>query len=142
MYEYEYARASITVDAIVFLKEKSTVKLLLIRRKNEPFAQKWALPGGFLDMDETLETAVERELEEETGLKGIDFKQLKTYSTIDRDPRGRTISTVFIGFTSKDNTELKGADDAAEARWFDINELPSLAFDHQTIIEDAINKII
>jgi 8-oxo-dGTP diphosphatase len=142
MYEYEYARASITVDAIVFLKEKSTVKLLLIRRKNEPFAQKWALPGGFLDMDETLETAVERELEEETGLKGIDFKQLKTYSTIDRDPRGRTISTVFIGFTSKDNTELKGADDAAEARWFDINELPSLAFDHKTIIEDAINKII
>lgn len=141
MFEYEYPRPAITVDAIVFLQREESLSLLLIKRKHNPFINSWALPGGFLDMNETLERAVVRELEEETGLNGIEFKQFKTYSALDRDPRGRTISTVFIGFTTKENTDVFGADDAIEARWFNINELPSLAFDHKLIIEDAINSI-
>jgi len=141
MYQYEYPRASITVDSLVFMKENDALMLLLIKRKNDPFKDCWAFPGGFLDMDETLETAVGRELEEETCLKGIEFTQLKTYSSLDRDPRGRTISTAFIGFTTLDNCQVKGADDAAEAKWFNTNNLPSLAFDHKEIIEDALKRI-
>lgn len=141
MYQYEYPRASITVDSLVFMKEKEELMLLLIKRKNNPFKDCWAFPGGFLDMDETLETAVSRELEEETGLKEIEFRQLKTYSSLDRDPRGRTISTAFIGFTNADNCKVQGADDAAEARWFNTSDLPSLAFDHKEIIEDALKVI-
>jgi 8-oxo-dGTP diphosphatase len=123
------------------MKENDALMLLLIKRKNDPFKDCWAFPGGFLDMDETLETAVGRELEEETCLKGIEFTQLKTYSSLDRDPRGRTISTAFIGFTTLDNCQVKGADDAAEAKWFNTNNLPSLAFDHKEIIEDALKRI-
>lgn len=141
MYQYKYPRASITVDSLVFMKENDALMLLLIKRKNDPFKDCWAFPGGFLDMDETLETAVGRELEEETCLKGIEFTQLKTYSSLDRDPRGRTISTAFIGFTTLDNCQVKGADDAAEAKWFNTNNLPSLAFDHKEIIEDALKRI-
>lgn len=137
MYQYEYPRPAVTVDAVVFLMKADLFHVLLIKRKNSPYQGSWAFPGGFLDMDETLDTAVCRELEEETGLREIDFIQLKTYSTVDRDPRGRTISTAFIGVTSEENCHIKGADDALEAKWFSLEYLPELAFDHAEILEDA-----
>ena len=140
-YTYEYPRPAVTTDAIVFLGNKDELQVLLIKRKNSPFREMWALPGGFLDMDETLEICARRELEEETGLSGIKLKQLHAFSTIDRDPRGRTIGVAFWGFTTKENSKVKGGDDATEARWFPIKKLPALAFDHSEILEMAILEI-
>jgi len=135
MYTYPYPRAALTVDAIVFVKEEKTISVLLIQRGREPFLNQWALPGGFVNMDETLEVACKRELEEETGLKVEQMTQFKTYDAIDRDPRHRTISVIY--YTElKEKQPVSGSDDAAQAKWFSINSLPQLAFDHQLILED------
>ncbi len=138
MYSYKYPRASLTVDAIV-IKKKSH-QLLLIQRKNMPFVGKWALPGGFVDMDELLVDGCIRELKEETGLDLTRMTQFKTYDAINRDPRGRTISIVHYGF-AEENAEVQAADDAMQARWFSIQNLPELAFDHAQIISDFIESI-
>lgn len=139
-YCYDYPRAALTVDAVVFRNNRDKVQVLLIRRKNPPFQNYWCLPGGFVDMDETLEEAVKRELEEETGLSGTELSQLQAFSSIDRDPRGRTISVVFTGWCENDEP-VKGGDDAAEAAWWDIDALPETGFDHAEIIQMAITKI-
>lgn len=139
-YSYKYARASLTVDAVVFRKIKTVYQVLLIERGNEPFRGQWALPGGFMDMDETLEEAVERELVEETNLSGIVLKQLHAFSSLDRDPRGRTVSVVFWGMLT-DQQKPSAGDDASKTQWFDINELPPLAFDHQEVMELAVQKL-
>ena len=97
----------------------------------------WALPGGFMDMDESLYEAAVRELKEETNIENTELKQFKTYSDPDRDPRGRTISTIFFTFIDESPGEAKAADDASNLAWFDINDLPDLAFDHSQIIHDA-----
>jgi len=141
MFVYKYPRPALTVDAVVFCVEETNYSVLLIKRKNSPFQDCWAFPGGFVDMDETVEQAAVRELEEETCLNNISLRQFKTYSAIDRDPRGRTVSVVFVGFTDSTNREVKGADDAAEAKWFSLNKLPELAFDHKEILQDAIEEI-
>jgi 8-oxo-dGTP diphosphatase len=94
----------------------------------------WALPGGFMEMDETLEQTAVRELEEETGLKGIELKQFRTFSQVDRDPRTRIITTVFYGFAGSSD-EATGGDDAEEAQWYNIDNLPPLGFDHAYIID-------
>lgn len=138
-YTYEYPRPAVTVDAVVLLKEEEKLKILLIERKFAPFANTWAFPGGFLDEKETAETAVSRELEEETGLQGIKFTQGLTVSTPDRDPRGRTVSIIYYGFTDASNKEVKGGDDAKQAKWFSIDQLPDLAFDHATILEEILS---
>lgn len=138
MYTYQYPRPALTVDALVLKKE--TAEVLLIQREKEPFKNKWALPGGFVDMNELLESACLRELEEETGLKLERVLQFKTYDAIDRDPRSRTISVVFCGFAEKDAT-VRGGDDASNASWFDLDELPELAFDHATIIADFCSVV-
>lgn len=101
----------------------------------------WALPGGFLEIDETLEQTAARELEEETGLKGIDLKQFKTFSNVDRDPRTRVITTVFYGMVSMEKSAAKGGDDAEKAAWYPVNKLPKLGFDHGEIIKDLLGKI-
>lgn len=135
MYKYPYPRAANTTDAIVFAKENNNTKILLIQRAREPFQLKWALPGGFIDMEETLVEACKRELEEETGLKVDKLIQFKTYDAIDRDPRHRTISTVF--YTQLPSiVPVAGADDASQAEWFSVDKLPELAFDHQQIIDE------
>ncbi len=126
---------AVTVDAVVLNNQNNKPKVLLIKRKNDPFKNKWAIPGGFLEKDENLEYGAKRELEEETGLKIDTLIQLKTYGGVDRDPRGRTISIAFIAITQ--HQEVKAADDAVEAKWFNLHELPSLAFDHSEILEDA-----
>jgi 8-oxo-dGTP diphosphatase len=140
-YWYEYPRPAVTVDAAIFRKKDTGWQILLIQRGKEPFFGMWALPGGFVDMDENLEEAVERELKEETGLAGIDLEQLHTFSAIGRDPRFRTISTVFWGITSPDRSQAVAGDDASDAEWFGIDQLPKIAFDHEEVIKMALNKI-
>jgi 8-oxo-dGTP diphosphatase len=136
-FTYKYPRPALTVDAVVFRTANNKTELLLIQRKFPPYQNKWALPGGFVDMDETLEEAVARELKEETGLTGIKLKQLKAFSTVNRDPRGRTISVVFWGI-NKTGLTANAGDDAAKTRWFDINNLPPLAFDHKEVVQEAV----
>ena len=135
-YTYEYPRPAVTTDVILLATEPDP-QVLLIKRANEPFKDSWALPGGFVDMDEDLPVAALRELHEETGISGVSIQQFKTYGAVNRDPRHRTISIVY---TSVIGAPLKavGMDDAAEARWFKVSELPPLAFDHQLIMEEAI----
>ena len=142
MYTYKYPRPAFAADCIIFLKEKSDTKVLLIQRKNPPFAESWAFPGGFLDMDEKIEDAAARELEEETGLKNIELTEFKISGTVGRDPRGRVISMFYIGFTTTENSNAIAADDAKNVKWFSINNLPDLAFDHNKIMQLAIEKIM
>ena len=141
MYTYKYPRAALTVDAIVYSITGSEIRILLIQRGKEPFKDKWALPGGFVDMDETLENACRRELKEETGLEVAELTQFKAFDKVDRDPRGRTISIVFYTKIEK-ITEVRGNDDAAKAEWFKVSDMSSLAFDHKEIIEDFIKGFL
>jgi 8-oxo-dGTP diphosphatase len=114
----------------------------LIQRKGEPFQGKWAIPGGYMEIDEALECTATREIEEETGLQALNLTQFHTFSALGRDPRGRTITAAYITFLSAiPLAEIKAADDAADARWFAIDALPSLAFDHQEILQCAIKDL-
>jgi 8-oxo-dGTP diphosphatase len=137
----------VTVDAIVFGFFRNSVKLLLVNRAREPFKGKWALPGGFVEIDEELEDAVIRELAEETGLVNVPLEQMHTFGNVGRDPRGRQITVAFIGVVDnsgsrKAQNRLKAGDDAAEVRWFDISKLPSdMAFDHKQVCLFAIRKL-
>jgi len=136
---YGYPRPMVTVDTVVFSKAADTkLQVLLIKRDKPPFEGQWSFPGGFVDMDETLEAAAERELEEETGLKSIPLLQLHTFSQVDRDPRGRVISTAFFALIPQDTHPIRAADDAREVRWFPVDEVPPLAFDHPHILETAL----
>ncbi|MBN2172684.1 MAG: NUDIX hydrolase [Bacteroidales bacterium] len=141
LYTYEYPRLMLTVDAVVFRINGSKQEVLLIQRKHDPFAGMWALPGGFVDMEETVEQAVVRELEEETGLKFNDLKQLHTFSALGRDPRGRTVSVTFYGIIKIENSAVKGGDDASDARWFPVDSLPFLAFDHIEAVKMGLDRI-
>ncbi|MFW5953068.1 MAG: NUDIX domain-containing protein [Candidatus Natronoplasma sp.] len=128
-----YRNPSLTVDGIV----EQNGRLLLIERKNPPFRGTYALPGGFVEYNETVEKAVVREVEEETGLKTKIDKLIGVYSSPDRDPRGHMVSTVFS--LNKIDGTLEGGSDAKKARYFDIDDLPELAFDHEKIIKDYLN---
>ena len=141
MYTYKYPRPALTVDAVVFSKEKDKLEVLLIQRKNEPWKDMWAIPGGFLEVDETAEQGAKRELEEETGLKGIELKQLYVFDSVDRDPRERIITIAHYGFADKNIHHAKGSDDAIDAQWFDVKNLPPVAADHIKIIEKALERI-
>ncbi len=131
----------VTVDVVLFRKMNSRYEILLIQRLNDPFKSYWALPGGFVDENEDLETAAKRELFEETDIQLFQVKQLKAYGNPNRDPRHHTISVVFIGEIDS-LAEAKAKDDAKAVKWFTIDELPALAFDHAEIIRDAIDKHI
>lgn len=139
-YTYPYPRPSLTVDAVVFRKTTNKVEALLIQRSNPPFEGGWALPGGFVDMHETLEQAVARELKEETHLSGIELTQLHTFSAVHRDPRGRTITVVFWGLLTSHQDAVAG-DDARHLAWFRIDQLPQLAFDHDEVLKMAITAL-
>lgn len=141
-YTYEYPRPSVTVDCVIFgLDEGSLLKVLLIKRLREPYKDFWALPGGFVDMEEDLETAALRELEEETGLKDVFIEQLFTFGNPGRDPRGRVISIAYFALVNLSRYKVKAASDAKEVKWFEVNNLPKLAFDHDTILRIAINRL-
>ena len=138
---YEYPRPALTTDCAVFTKENDQWQLLLIQRKHEPFKDHWALPGGFLDMDETVEQCVRRELKEETGIEVDKVEQVFIASKVDRDPRGRVISVIFYSIIDRQKMNVKAGDDAAVAKWFSINALPKLAFDHDEVMKIVIGKV-
>ena len=135
-YSYKYPRPAVTADCVVITNEPLP-KVLLIQRGADPFKGAWAFPGGFMNMDETTEQCAIRELEEETGLKVSTIHQIGAYSKVDRDPRGRTITVAYLAIVDSQK-EVIGQDDAAKAEWFPITELPSLAFDHYDIMQDAV----
>jgi 8-oxo-dGTP diphosphatase len=133
---YDFPRPALTADAVVFRPAASGHEVLLIRRKHPPFEGCWAIPGGFLDESETLADCAARELAEETGLAGVALELLANFSTPGRDPRGWTVSAAYVGMALAAAAAQAG-DDAAEARWFDADTLPDLAFDHAEILATA-----
>lgn len=140
-YEYKYPRAALTVDIVVFGREQDAWKVLLIRRASAPHADSWALPGGFVEMDETLEQAALRELEEETGLRLTHAEQLRAFDAVDRDPRERVISVAHMAVVNVVDHSPTGSDDASDAAWFDLNTLPPLAFDHAEVLALARTRL-
>ena len=139
MYCYKYPHPAVTADCIVFNRDDDRISVLLIKRKNDPYKNCWAFPGGFINMEESADEAAKRELKEETGLEVENVEQLKAYSSPNRDPRERVITIAFIAESKI--KEVKGGDDAKEANWFDISNLPTLAFDHELILKDALGKL-
>src|SRR5437868_5126517 len=125
-FTYDYPRPAVTVDVVIVSKENEP-RVLLIRRKHDPFAGMWALPGGFIDMDESLEAAARRELSEETGVEAEQIEQLHTFGDPGRDPRGRTISVAFLAVVDAAKIKPQAADDAAEVRWHSLHQPPALA---------------
>ena len=138
-YCYKYPRPAVTADCVIFSYDGNVIKVLLIQRGNEPYKGNWALPGGFMNIDETAEQCALRELEEETGLKDVKLEQFYTFTDVNRDPRERVITIAYYGIVKL--TEVKGSDDAAKAQWFPLDEIPPLAFDHDLMLSKALEKI-
>lgn len=136
-FSYQFARAAVTVDCVVFGLDDEDLKVLLIRRDLPPFEDKWALPGGFVRIDETLDEAARRELQEETSLERVFLEQLYTFGAIDRDPRERVITVAYYALVRLSDHRVQAATDARDAVWFAMDDLPSLAFDHDQILETA-----
>ena len=141
-YCYEYPHPAVTTDMVVFTVRDSQLKLLLIKRKLAPFRGKWALPGGFVALDEDIHECAERELAEETGVKGVYLEQLCTYGHPKRDPRERVITIAYFALIPSEKLQLHAATDAADVAWFAMDELPKLAFDHKTIVEQAKQRLV
>lgn len=141
-YTYEYPRPALTVDCVIFAyDQQASLRVLLIERAGNPFQGHWALPGGFVDEGETLEAAALRELEEETGMKDVFIEQLYTFGDPGRDPRGQVVSVAHFALVNPTRHPVKAASDARTVAWHDIEHLPSMAFDHQQIIETAIRRL-
>jgi len=141
-YCYQYPHPAVTTDVVVFTIRDQRLQLLLVRRACEPFKGRWALPGGFLDINEDLEECAKRELEEETGVHGLYLEQLYTFGKPDRDPRERVISITYYALIPSDKVELRASSDAKDAAWFPLDELPQLAFDHKEIIDLAHQRLV
>lgn len=140
-HEYEFPRPALTVDCVVFGLDEGGLQVLLIERDVKPFEGMWALPGGFVQMDESIDAAARRELGEETGLRNVYLEQLYTFGEPDRDPRGRVVSVAYYALVNLCDHNVQGATDARSAAWFAVDELPSLAFDHEMIIETAHERL-
>jgi len=141
-YIYDWPRPTVSADALVFTFSRSKAKLLLVNRRYEPFKGQWALPGGFVGIDEELEDAVARELEEETGMVDVRLEQMRAFGKCGRDPRARQITIAFMGIATKGQNKIRAGDDAAKVRWFDIEKLPKdMGFDHKEIAEFAIKQL-
>lgn len=136
MYTYKYPHPAVTADCLVFAHTENGLELLLIQRRNEPCKGKWAFPGGFMNIDETTADAARRELKEETGLVVEDLRRVGVFDAVDRDPRERVITVAYYTILDKP-AEVSGLDDAAQAKWFLLTELPDLAFDHKEILQAA-----
>lgn len=141
-YTYDHPRPALTVDIVIFTLRDEQLQVLLVQRRSEPFAGEWALPGGFVEMDESLETAAARELEEETGVHDAYLEQLYTYGEPGRDPRGRVVSVAYYALIPADARVLtEGGSDASRAGWFPVEALPVLAFDHAEIVSYALRRL-
>lgn len=131
----------VTVDIILFTVIGNELKVLLVQRKFEPFKDKWVIPGGFVGLEEDLETAAKRELLEEAGVKNVYFEQLYTFGDPERDPRGRVVTVAYFGLIDSSKIKLKARTDAKDAKWFSFNKIPKLGFDHGLIIDSAIKRL-
>lgn len=136
---YQYPRAALTVDCVVFGFDGGDLQVLLIRRGLPPFKDKWALPGGFVRVEETLDEAARRELAEETGLQDVFLEQLYTFGTVKRDPRERVVSVAYVALVKPGIVTANT--DAAEAKWFPVSAVPALAFDHADILATALTRL-
>ena len=143
MYSYDHPRPSLTVDIAVFTILEDRLQVLLIQRGEEPFKGCWALPGGFVEMDESLDEAARRELMEETGVTLHQLEQFHTYGAPDRDPRGRVVSVAYYILAPVEEIgSLRAGSDSTIAAWFPLDALPELAFDHAVIIGDALRRLL
>ena len=138
-FQYKYPHPAVTTDCVIFGFDGISIKVLLIQRGIEPYKDAWALPGGFLKMDETADECAKRELKEETGLMDIPVEQFYTFTAVDRDPRERVITIAYYALVRMG--DVKGGDDASKANWFAYDEIPSLAFDHDRILRKAISTL-
>jgi 8-oxo-dGTP diphosphatase len=136
---YQFPRPALTVDCVVFAVDEDVLKVLLVQRGGEPFAGAWALPGGFVRLEETTDQAALRELREETGLSQVFLEQLYTFSSLDRDPRERVVSVAHYALVRP--AAVQGGTDASQARWFGLAEAPPLAFDHSEILSVALERL-
>ena len=140
-YTYDYPRPALTVDCVVFGLDEEDLKVVLVQRDLEPFAGKWALPGGFVHVDESLEDAARRELQEEAGLSKVFLEQLYTFGDVNRDPRDRIVTVAYYALVNIRDHRVQAATDARNAAWFPVTDTPSLAFDHQKILQVALERL-
>ena len=138
---YKYSRPALTVDIVVFAFDEADLRVMLIQRDLKPFEGEWALPGGFVQVDETLEQAARRELHEETGLRDIFLDQLHTFGALDRDPRERVVTVAYFALVNLHGHDVHASTDARNAAWFSLSELPDLAFDHTGILSMAHERL-
>ena len=138
-FRYDYPRPMVTTDILVFGWDEAHLRIMLIRRKHDPFRDFWAIPGGFIEMDETLEETARRELREETGINRVPLQRFGVFGDPGRDPRGRSITIAYVAFLSPELLrKAKAGDDAAEVCWFPVRRAPKLAFDHSRILRQAL----
>lgn len=140
-YTYDYPRPALTSDCVLLGFDEGELKLLLLERSNKPFSGMWALPGGFVQIEETTEEAARRILKEKASVGKIYLEQLFTFSDVDRDPRGRIISVTYYALVKLADFQIKAGRDTNEAEWFQISKIPSLAFDHNKIVKTAIERL-
>jgi ADP-ribose pyrophosphatase YjhB (NUDIX family) len=138
---YQFARPALTVDIVVFALDQDDLQVMLIQRDLEPFSGQWALPGGFVRVDETLDEAATRELREETGLSEIFLEQLYTFGDLERDPRERVATVAYYALVNLTGHSVHASSDARNAAWFPVNDLPKLAFDHRKILQAALERL-
>ena len=138
---YAYPRPALTADIVIFGYDGERLQVLLIQRDAEPFAGAWALPGGFVHENESLDEAAHRELVEETGVSEVYLEQLYTYGDAGRDPRGHVVTVAYFALIDRSRHQLHAATDARDARWFPIDACPTLAFDHKRICQDAVSRL-
>lgn len=141
MFTYEYPHPAVTVDCAIFGLDEGELKILLVQRGGEPFKGKWALPGGFVRMDESLDEAARRELEEETGVGRVFMEQVGAFGEPGRDPRERVVTVAYFAIVDLHGHKIRAATDAADAAWFAVSEHPPLAFDHREILAASLAKL-
>ena len=142
MFQYDYPHPAVTVDVVIFTIRDRQLKLLLVKRAGEPYRGKWALPGGFVHLEESLDAGASRELEEETGVSGVFLEQLYTFGKPGRDPRERVITVAYYALIPSDKLQIRAATDAEAVGWFGMDELPELAFDHAEIVAMAHQRLV
>ncbi len=140
-YRYKYPRPAVSADCVVFGLDADNLKVLLIQRRKSPFQGVWALPGGFVEIDEDLDSAARRELKEETGLSKVYLEQLYTFGQVERDPRGRVITVAYFALVNLARHTVRAASDASRAVWFSMSDLPALAFDHEEILSVGYQRL-